>query len=79
MIFLTLFLLFTNKCFYKCIFNTNLLDVIKRNKQKAWCMNTVFTHCTSGLFKAEFNYIPAERLPHFQGTSCTVNPTGGRV
>jgi hypothetical protein len=28
--------------FYKCIFNINLLDVIKRNKQKAWCMNTFF-------------------------------------
>jgi hypothetical protein len=27
-------------CFYKCIVNINLLDVIKRNKQKTWCMNT---------------------------------------
>jgi hypothetical protein len=25
---------------------TNLLDVIKRNMKKTWCMNTFFTHCT---------------------------------
>jgi hypothetical protein len=42
MIFLTLYLLFTNKCFYKRIVNKELLDVTKRNKQKALCMNTFF-------------------------------------
>jgi hypothetical protein len=44
MIFLTLYLLFTNKCFYKCIVDIHLLDVI-RNKQKTWRMNIFFTHC----------------------------------
>jgi hypothetical protein len=33
--------------FYKCIFNINLLDVMKKKKQKTGCVNTFCTHCIS--------------------------------